>query len=131
MKITIECNSIEELRNFCFESGYLVSQERLANLEAATEKSNEYDDNKKITVAAVEEPREEAPAPAKEEPADQSEKVKIEDIRKLLSVVNKKTGTNTAREWVKEAGFKSLADITDQKILMDLKAKAEEVLNAE
>ena len=55
----------------------------------------------------------------------------LKKIQEAEVVENKKTGTNTAREWVKEAGFKSLADITDQKILVDLKAKAEEVLNAE
>lgn len=119
MKITIECNSIEELRNFCFESGYLVSEDRIAKAEAATKASNKVDENKQITIAEPET----APEPAEE--------VRIEDVRKLLSVVNKKTGANTAKEWIKELGFKTLAEVTDQKTLIGLKEKAEEVINAE
>ena len=116
MKISLEFESVREMREF-YEGVQFVPYGEIRNKKPK-------------------EPPEKTSAtePKKTEESTEKalkEEIKIEDIRKLLSVVNKKTGTNTAKEWVKEAGFKSLADITDQKILVDLKAKAEEVLNAE
>ena len=65
------------------------------------------------------------PKPAKEEP-----KIDRVEMRKLLSVLNKTTGTNTARELINAMGFKALTSVPDDR-LAELKAKAEEVLNAE
>ena len=66
-----------------------------------------------------------APAPA---PA---EKVDVVELRGLLAKVNRKTGTNTASQWIQEiAGKAKLTEVDDQEALAQIKAKAEEVLNA-
>lgn len=73
-----------------------------------------------------------APVSALEQPAAIPEPVKEVDrveMRKLLSVLNKTTGTNTARELINAMGFKALTSVPDDR-LAELKAKAEEVLNA-
>lgn len=73
-----------------------------------------------------------APVSALEQPAVTPEPVKEVDrveMRKLLSVLNKTTGTNTARELINAMGFKALTSVPDDR-LAELKAKAEEVLNA-
>ena len=72
------------------------------------------------------------PVSALEQPAVTPEPVKEVDrveMRKLLSVLNKTTGTNTARELINAMGFKALTSVPDDR-LAELKAKAEEVLNA-
>ena len=80
-------------------------------------------------------PAEQAPVSALEQPAVTPEPVKEEpkidrvEMRKLLSVLNKTTGTNTARELINAMGFKALTSVPDDR-LAELKAKAEEVLNA-
>jgi hypothetical protein len=73
-----------------------------------------------------------APVSALEQPAAIPGPVKEVDrveMRKLLSVLNKTTGTNTARELINAMGFKALTSVPDDR-LAELKAKAEEVLNA-
>lgn len=74
-------------------------------------------------VSALEQPAV-TPEPVKEEP-----KIDRVEMRKLLSVLNKTTGTNTARELINAMGFKALTSVPDDR-LAELKAKAEEVLNA-
>lgn len=74
-------------------------------------------------VSALEQPVV-TPEPVKEEP-----KIDRVEMRKLLSVLNKTTGTNTARELINAMGFKALTSVPDDR-LAELKAKAEEVLNA-
>ena len=67
-------------------------------------------------------------APAKEEAPDVS-KLQVE-VRKMLAQVNKKTGTNTASQWIKElTSVEKLTEVQSADELMALKAKAEEVLN--
>ena len=130
MKITVEFNSIKELRDFCFESGYLVADDRIKKADATTKESSKVDDNASITIATKppkkEEPKKEEP---KEEPEE--EELAVVDVRKLLSVANKKVGRNIANEWITAEGFKSLTEIKDQKILRKLFDKAKEVTNAE
>lgn len=131
MKITIECNSIKELRDFCFESGYLVADDRIKKADAATKESSKVNDNASITIA-TKPPKEEKPAKKeapKEEP--EAEELAVVDVRKLLSVANKKVGRNIANEWITAEGFKSLTEIKDQKILRKLFDKAKEVIDAE
>ena len=65
------------------------------------------------------------PEPPKKEP-----KVDRVELRKILSVLNKTTGENTARKLINEMGFKALTNVPDDR-LAELKAKAEEVINAE
>lgn len=76
-----------------------------------------------VPVSALEQPAV-TPEPVKEEP-----KIDRVEMRKLLSVLNKTTGTNTARELINAMGFKALTSVPDDR-LAELKAKAEEVLNA-
>ena len=53
------------------------------------------------------------------------------EVRKMLAQVNKKTGTNTASQWIKElTSVEKLTEVQSADELMALKAKAEEVLNA-
>lgn len=81
---------------------------------------------------AQEEAKTEAPeAPAEEPKADAPAKVDVVELRGLLAKVNRKTGTNTASQWIKEiAGKDKLTEVDDQDALAQIKAKAEEVLNA-
>ena len=69
--------------------------------------------------------------PEKTEKAPEKEEPRIDkvEMRKLLSVLNKSTGENTARKLINEMGFKALTDVPDDR-LAELKAKAEEVINA-
>lgn len=70
------------------------------------------------------------PEPEKEEPKKAEEpKVDRVALRKILSVLNKTTGENTARKLINEMGFSALTNVPDDR-LAELKAKAEEVINA-
>ena len=76
------------------------------------------------------EPKEE-PAKAPEPEAPKPEKgLDLAQMRKILSAVNKHTGKNTARELIQAMGFKVLTEMPADKY-PELKAKAEEVLNAD
>ena len=82
---------------------------------------------------AQEEPKTEASeVPFEEEPkVDAPAKVDVVELRGLLAKVNRKTGTNTASQWIKEvAGKDKLTEVDDPDALAQIKAKAEEVLNA-
>lgn len=70
------------------------------------------------------------PEPEKEEP-EKAEEPKVDRValRKILSVLNKTTGENTARKLINEMGFSALTNVPDDR-LAELKAKAEEVINA-
>ena len=78
------------------------------------------------------EPEEErATAPTPEPEAPKPEKgLDLAQMRKILSAVNKHTGKNTARELIQAMGFKVLTEMPADKY-PELKAKAEEVLNAD
>ena len=79
-------------------------------------------------------PEPEAPImPEPEEPKAEEPKapeLNLTQMRKILSAVNKSTGKNTARELVQAMGYKVLTEMPADKY-PELKAKAEEVLNAE
>ena len=66
-------------------------------------------------------------APQKAEP--EAPKVDRVALRKILSVLNKTTGENTARKLINDMGFSALTNVPDDR-LAELKAKAEEVINA-
>ena len=71
------------------------------------------------------------PAPMPEPEAPKPEKgLDLAQMRKILSAVNKHTGKNTARELIQAMGFKVLTEMPADKY-PELKAKAEEVLNAD
>ena len=70
----------------------------------------------------------EEPAPAEDKQVD-TKALKVE-VRKMLAQVNKKTGSNTASQWIKElTSVEKLTEVEDAEELLALKAKAEEVLN--
>ena len=72
--------------------------------------------------------KEETPAPAEDKQVD-TKALKVE-VRKMLAQVNKKTGSNTASQWIKElTSVEKLTEVEDAEELLALKAKAEEVLN--
>ena len=81
--------------------------------------------------APMPEPEPEEPAAAPEPEAPKPEKgLDLAQMRKILSAVNKYTGKNTARELIQAMGFKVLTEMPADKY-PELKAKAEEVLNAD
>ncbi len=85
-----------------------------------------YEEASETEEAPIEEP---AAEPIVEEPVKEEPKISRTDMRKILSALNKSTGENTARKLISEMGYKALTDVPDDK-LPELKAKAEEVLNA-
>lgn len=149
MKITVEFNSLQELDEFC--NGVVIApglaqkareenaqqpqeEPKKAEAKKSTPKSTKAQDEPKTEASEV--PFEEEKggivpqkaAPAKEEAPDVS-KLQVE-VRKMLAQVNKKTGTNTASQWIKElTSVEKLTEVQSADELMALKAKAEEVLN--
>ena len=69
------------------------------------------------------------PEKAEEKAEEAAPKVDRVELRKILSELNKTTGENTARKLINEMGFRVLTDVPDDR-LAELKAKAEEVINA-
>lgn len=149
MKITVEFNSLQELDEFC--NGVVIApglaqkareenaqqpqeEPKKAEAKKSTPKKAEAKEESKTEASEV--PFEEEKggivpqkaAPAKEEAPDVS-KLQVE-VRKMLAQVNKKTGTNTASQWIKElTSVEKLTEVQSADELMALKAKAEEVLN--
>lgn len=149
MKITVEFGSIEEMMTSIKDLEKLALQAEIgkASIEGNNEAAKYVEAGKKITEelnrdndqsleemvekqaekpkkkkAEAEEPEE---APAKEEP-----KVDAVEVRKLLTKVNKAAGKNMAKEWIAELGHEALTDVVDAEELAQLKAKAEEYLDA-
>lgn len=149
MKITVEFNSLQELDEFC--NGVVIApglaqKAREENAQQPQEEPKKAEAKKSTPkkAEAKEEPKTEASevpfeeekggivpqkaAPAKEEAPDVN-KLQVE-VRKMLAQVNKKTGTNTASQWIKElTSVEKLTEVQSADELMALKAKAEEVLN--
>jgi hypothetical protein len=146
MKITVEFNSLQELDEFCngvaiapaLAKKVSVSAEpdkeapRAPEANKTTPKSTKAQDEApaKANVQETEkdERKEVAPAPEADKPVDTGA-LKVE-VRKLLAQVNKKTGSNTASQWIKElTSVEKLTEVENGEELLALKAKAEEVLN--
>ena len=141
MKITVEFNSLQELDEFC--NGVAIAPALAKKVSTSAETAQEAPkapEAKKSTpkkeTAKDEAPakpqqapkQEETPAPEADKPVDTGA-LKVE-VRKLLAQVNKKTGSNTASQWIKElTSVEKLTDVADAEELLALKAKAEEVLN--
>ena len=150
MKITVEFNSLQELDEFC--NGVVIApglaqkaREENAQQPQEEPKKAEAKESTPKKAEAKEEPKTEASevpfeeekggivpqkaAPAKEEEAPDVSKLQVE-VRKMLAQVNKKTGTNTASQWIKElTSVEKLTEVQSADELMALKTKAEEVLN--
>ena len=141
MKITVEFNSLQELDEFC--NGVAIAPGLVKKVSTSAETAQEAPkapEAKKSTpkkeTAKDEAPakpqqapkQEETPAPEADKPVDTGT-LKVE-VRKLLAQVNKKTGSNTASQWIKElTSVEKLTEVEDAEELLALKAKAEEVLN--
>lgn len=141
MKITVEFNSLQELDEFCngvaiapalakkVSTSAETAQEAPKAPEAkkSTPRSTKAQDDAP-TKANVQETEGEEPAPAEDKQVD-TKALKVE-VRKMLAQVNKKTGSNTASQWIKElTSVEKLTEVEDAEELLALKAKAEEVLN--
>ena len=141
MKITVEFNSLQELDEFCngvaiapalakkVSTSAETAQEAPKAPEAkkSTPKSTKVQDDAPAK-ANVQETEGEEPAPAEDKQVD-TKALKVE-VRKMLAQVNKKTGSNTASQWIKElTSVEKLTEVEDAEELLALKAKAEEVLN--
>ena len=141
MKITVEFNSLQELDEFC--NGVAIAPGLVKEVSTSAETAQEAPkapEAKKSTpkkeTAKDEAPakpqqapkQEETPAPEADKPVDTGA-LKVE-VRKLLAQVNKKTGSNTASQWIKElTSVEKLTEVESAEELLALKAKAEEVLN--
>ena len=126
MTIQMTFDSYEDMKDTILRmSGdFLHEPDRVEIKAPAPEKVEEMvKEASQAPVSALEQPAV-TPEPVKEEP-----KIDRVEMRKLLSVLNKTTGTNTARELINAMGFKVLTSVPDDR-LAELKAKAEEVLNA-
>ena len=138
MKITVEFNSLQELDEFCNGVAIAPALAKKVSTSAETiQEAPKAPEAKKSTPKSTK-AQEEAPAKAnvqetekderKEEAPDVS-KLQVE-VRKMLAQVNKKTGTNTASQWIKElTSVEKLTEVQSVDELLALKAKAEEVLN--
>lgn len=142
MKITVEFNSLQELDEFC--NGVVIApglaqkareenaqqpqeEPKKAEAKKSTPKSTKAQDDAPAK-ANVQETEGEEPAPAEDKQVD-TKALKVE-VRKMLAQVNKKTGSNTASQWIKElTSVEKLTEVEDAEELLALKAKAEEVLN--
>lgn len=141
MKITVEFENLQELDEFC--NGVAIAPALAKKVSTSTETAQEAPkapEAKKSTpkkeTAKDEAPakpqqapkQEETPAPEADKPVDTGA-LKVE-VRKLLAQVNKKTGSNTASQWIKElTSVEKLTEVESAEELLALKAKAEEVLN--
>ena len=142
MKITVEFNSLQELDEFC--NGVVIApglaqkarEENAQQPQEAPKAPEAKKSTPKSTKAQDEAPakpqqapkQEETPAPEADKPVDTGA-LKVE-VRKLLAQVNKKTGSNTASQWIKQlTSVEKLTEVQSADELMALKAKAEEVLN--
>ena len=145
MKITVEFNSLQELDEFCngvaiapalakkVSTSAETAQEvpKVPEAKKSTPKSTKAQDEApaKANVQETEKDERKEEAPAKKEEAPDVNKLQVE-VRKMLAQVNKKTGTNTASQWIKElTSVEKLTEVQSADELMALKAKAEEVLN--
>ena len=141
MKITVEFENMQELDEFC--NGVAIAPALAKKVSTSTETAQEAPkapEAKKSTPkstkaqddapakANVQETEGEEPAPAEDKQVD-TKALKVE-VRTMLAQVNKKTGSNTASQWIKElTSVEKLTEVEDAEELLALKAKAEEVLN--
>lgn len=143
MKITVEFGSIEEMMASIKDLEKLTLQAEIgkASIEGNNEAAKYVEAGQKITEElnkgndqSLEEMVEkQAEKPKKEKKAKEPEeapKVDAVEVRKLLTKVNKAAGKNMAKEWIAELGHEALTDVTEADELAQLKAKAEEYLNA-
>mgnify|MGYP007101835312 CR=1 FL=1 len=128
MKITVTVDSFEELFKLSEELQKMNLQREIgiASIEGQEEKPKKAE---KPEPVKVEKPKKEEVEPVKEEETVDVDALKVE-VRKLLTKVNKQTGKNQAKEWIKNLGHDSLTEVEELDDLNALKALAEEELSA-
>lgn len=122
MKINIEFNSWDELCKFLA----CANADRMPE-DIVAEEPAKVEEPKKVEKKKAEKPKKEDPKKAEPEKEAVDEEL-LPKVRKALSAVNKKTGKNTAKEWIKELGYDSLSGVSDPEHLKSLLAKAQEAL---
>lgn len=146
MKITVEFNSLDEISEF--QKIYVVGNNIIDDFikeevskrlpKAAQEEASEPKKDKKAGAKKPEkvekEPENgtdevESGTEAEETGTVDVDALKVE-VRKLLTKVNKQTGKNQAKEWIKNLGHDSLTEVEELDDLKALKALAEEELGA-
>lgn len=150
MKITVEFNSLDEISEFqrVYVAGNSILEDfikeevskrmpKVAEEEASEPKKDKKAGTKKPEKVEKEpekvekEPEngtDEADSGTAEEKVD-ADALKVE-VRKLLTKVNKQTGKNQAKEWIKNLGHDSLTEVEELDDLKALKDLAEEELGA-
>ena len=122
MKINIEFNSWDELCKFLA----CANADRMPE-DIVAEEPAKVEELKKVEKKKAEKPKKEDPKKAEPEKEAVDEEL-LPKVRKALSAVNKKTGKNTAKEWIKELGYDSLSGVSDPEHLKSLLAKAQGAL---
>lgn len=143
MKITVEFNSLDEISEFqkLYVAGnniiddFIKEEVSKRMPKAAQEEASEPKKDKKVEkepengAEEVESGTEAEEAGTAEEETVDVDALKVE-VRKLLTKVNKQTGKNQAKEWIKNLGHDSLTEVEELDDLKALKALAEEELGA-
>lgn len=139
MKITVEFNSLDEISEFqkLYVAGNNIiedfikeeASEPKKDKKAGTKKPEKVEKEPENGTDEAESGTEvEETGTAEEETVD-VDALKVE-VRKLLTKVNKQTGKNQAKEWIKNLGHDSLTEVEELDDLKALKALAEEELGA-
>lgn len=121
MTINLTFNDFEEMKGAIVEMAKLITADKMIVKEPVA---------KPMEAKKIPEKTEKAPEKAEKIPEKEEPRIDKVEMRKLLSVLNKSTGENTARKLINGMGFKALTDVPDDR-LAELKAKAEEVINAQ
>ena len=141
MKITVEFNSLQELDEFCNGVAIAPGLAKKVSTSAETAQEAPKAPEAKKSTPKKETAKDEASAKPQQDPKQEETPAPEEDklvdtgalkveVRKLLAQVNKKTGSNTASQWIKElTSVEKLTEVESAEELLALKAKAEEVLN--
>ena len=127
MTINLTFNDFGEMKAAIVEMAKLITADKMAQeiVKKIPEKSEKTPEKTGSNVP------EQPTVPPMPEPVKAEEpKIDRVELRKILSVLNKSTGKNTARELINGMGFRALTDVPDDR-LAELKAKAEEVINAQ
>lgn len=131
MTINLTFNDFGEMKSAIVEMAKLITADKTAQeiVKKIPEKS-EKTPAKAEKKAGSNVPEQPTVPPMPEPVKAEEPKIDRVELRKILSVLNKSTGKNTARELINGMGFRALTDVPDDR-LAELKAKAEEVINAQ
>lgn len=149
MKITVEFNSLDEISEFqrVYVAGNSILEDfineevskRMPKAAEASEPKKDKNAGTKKPEKVEKEPENgtdevESGTESEETGTPEEETVDVDalkvEVRKLLTKVNKQTGKNQAKEWIKNLGHDSLTEVEELDDLKALKALAEEELGA-